>query len=87
VSLVPVTVTLYTPAAPPQDKAEGPDPVTLVGVRVHVRPVAGLMLEVKPTTPLKPSRGVMVMVVVAAIPAFTVTPPVGFAEIVKSWTV
>ena len=45
------------------------------------------MLEVKPTTPLKPSRGVMVMVVVPAIPAFTVTPPVGFAQIVKSWTV
>ena len=51
---MPVTVTVYTSAAPLQDRLEVPDPVTLVGVRVHVREVAGLMLEAKLTTPLKP---------------------------------
>jgi hypothetical protein len=47
---VPVTVTVYTPADPLQDRLEVPDPVTLVGVRVHARPVAGLVLEAKLTT-------------------------------------
>ena len=70
-----------------QDRAEVPDPVTIVGVRVHVRPAAGLMLDVKLTTPLNPFREVMEMVVTPETPAFTVTPPVGFAAIVKSWTV
>jgi hypothetical protein len=42
------------------------------------------MLEVRLTTPLKPFRAVVEMVVVPATPAFTVTPPVGFAAIVKS---
>jgi len=51
---VPVTVTVYTSADPLQDRLEVPDPVTLVGVRVHVRPMVGLMLEAKLTTPLKP---------------------------------
>jgi hypothetical protein len=69
-----------------QDRAEFPDPVTLVGVRLHDRPVAGLMLDVKLTTPLNPFREVMEMVVSPAVPAFTVTPPVGLAAIVKSWT-
>jgi hypothetical protein len=51
---VPVTVTVYTPADPLQDRLEDPDPVTLVGVRVHDRVVAGLMLEAKLTIALKP---------------------------------
>ena len=63
-----------------------PEPVTLVGVSVHVRPVVGLMLEVRLTILLKPWRAVTVIVEVAAVPAFTVT-LVGLAEIVKSWTV
>jgi hypothetical protein len=67
--------------------AEVPDPVTLVSVRVHVRPAGGLMLEVKPTIPLNPFREVMVMVVVPAEPAFTVTPLDGLAVIAKSWMV
>jgi hypothetical protein len=70
-----------------QDKAEFPDPVTLVGVRVHVRPAGGLMLEAKPTTPLNPFRAVIAMVVVPAEPAFTVTPLDGLAVIEKSWIV
>ncbi len=63
-----------------------PDPVTLVGVSVHVRPVVGLILDVRLTTPLKPWRAVIVTVEVAAVPAFTVT-LLGLAAIVKSWTV
>jgi len=51
---VPVTVTVYTPADPLQDRLEVPDPVTLVGVRVHVRVVAEPILETKLTTALKP---------------------------------
>lgn len=51
---MPVTVTVYTPADPLQDRLEVPDPVTLVGIRVHARPVAGLMLEAKVTSALKP---------------------------------
>jgi hypothetical protein len=62
-----------------------PEPVTLVGVRVQANPVAGLMLDVKLTIPLKPLRAVTVMTEVPATPALTVT-VVGLAEIVKSWT-
>jgi len=63
-----------------------PEPVTLVGVRVQVRPVAGEMLEDSDTTPENPWSAVTVMVDVPAVPAFTVT-AVGLAAIVKSWTV
>jgi len=66
-----------------QDRVEIPDPVTLVGVRVHARVLAGLMLEVRLTTPLKPWRAVTVTVEVPAVPAMTVT-EVGLAVIVKS---
>jgi hypothetical protein len=62
-----------------------PEPGRLVGVRVQVSPVAGLMLEVRLTVPLKPLRAVMVIVEVPAVPALTVT-VVGFGEIVKSCT-
>jgi len=44
------------------------------------------MLEVKLMTPLNPFREVMETVVSPGVPAFTVTPPVGLAVIVKSWT-
>jgi len=62
-----------------------PEPVRLVGVRVQANPVAGLMLEVRLTVPLKPLRAFTVIVEVPAIPAFTVT-VLGLAEMVKSWT-
>jgi len=68
------------------DSVEVPELVALVGVRVHVRPVAGLMLEVRLTTPLKLWSAVIVIVEVPEVPAFTVT-GVGLADIVKSWTV
>ena len=62
-----------------------PEPVTLGGVRVQESPVAGLMLEVKLTVPLKPLRAVTAMVEVPATPALTVM-VAGLAEILKSWT-
>ena len=64
---------------------EVPDPVTLVGVSVHVIPVAGLMLEARLMAPLKLWNPVTVMVEVPEVPALTVT-VVGLAAIVKSWT-
>jgi hypothetical protein len=86
VPLAPVTVTVYVPAAPLHERVEVPDPVTLVGVSVQVSPVAGLMLEVRLTTPAKPLTAVTVMVDAPATPASTVT-VVGLAAIVKSCTV
>jgi hypothetical protein len=82
---VPVIVTVYAPAPPEQDRVEVPEPVTLVGVRVQVRLVVGLTLDVKETTALNPFRAARVMVDDPAVPAFTVT-PVGLAVIEKSWT-
>ena len=84
--LMPVTVTVYAPGVPEHDSVEVPDPVKLVGLRVHVKPVAGLTVEVSPTRSLKPSRAVAVIDEVPATPALTV-PPAGLAVIVKSWTV
>ena len=66
-----------------QDKVDVPDPVTLVGVRVHVRPVAGDMVAARLTVPLKPLRAVTVTVEVPEAPARIVT-VVGLAAIVKS---
>jgi hypothetical protein len=57
--------------------------VTLVGVRVHVRPVAGLIVDARLTTPLKPWRAVTVTVEEPWVPATTVT-LVGLAAMVKS---
>jgi hypothetical protein len=54
VLLVPVTVTVYVPALPVHESVEVPEPVTLVGVRVQVRPVVGATVAVRLTTPLKP---------------------------------
>ena len=84
--LVPVTVTVYAPAVPEHDSVEVPDPVKLVGLRVHVKPVAGLTVEVSPTRPLKPSRAVTVIAEGPATPALIVTLD-GLADIAKSWMV
>jgi hypothetical protein len=81
-----VTVTVYEPAEPEQDRVEVPEPVTLVGDSVHVRPVLGETLDVSETVPAKPSSAVTVIVDVPATPAFTVTLVV-LALIVKSWIV
>ncbi len=58
----------------------------LDGVRVHVRPVAGDIEEVRVTVPVKPFTGATVMVEVAAEPAFAAI-LVGLAVTVKSRTV
>jgi hypothetical protein len=86
VLLVPVTVTVYAPAEPLHDRVEVPEPVTLVGVRVQVSPVAGDTAAVRLTTSLNPWTAVTVIVEVPDAPARTVT-LVGLAAIVKSWTV
>jgi hypothetical protein len=65
------------------DSVEVPDPVMLVGVSVQVKPVAGLMPEVRLTSPLKPWSAVIVMVEMPAVPTLTVS-VVGLATIVKS---
>jgi hypothetical protein len=68
------------------ESVEVPEPVTLVGVRVQVKPVAGDTVAVRLTTPLKPWSAVTVIVDVPAVPAITVT-LVGLAAMVKSCTV
>ena len=69
-----------------QDRVEVPEPVTLVRVKVQVMPVAGLLLEVKLTTPAKPLTA---LTVIMEVPAWlTLTGMlVGLAAIVKSCTV
>lgn len=80
-ALVPVTVTWTVPAAANvHDRVELPDPVTLVGLKVHE-----VLLLARLTTPAKPLTAVTVIVDVAADPALTVT-LVGLALTVKSWT-
>ena len=83
VPLVPVTVTVYDPADPLQESVEVPEPVTLVGVRVQVKPVVGLVLEVRLTAPANPSSAATVMVEVPEAPARTEA-LIGLAAIVKS---
>jgi hypothetical protein len=68
------------------DRVEVPEPVTLVGVRVQVRPVAGDADAARPTTPLNPCNAVTVIVEVPETPAMTAT-VVGFDARAKSWTV
>ena len=82
--LVPVTVTVYAPADPEHDRVEVPDVprVTLVGLRVHVRPVLGDTEDVRDTVPVNPFCAVTVIVDVPVAPARTVT-LVGLAVIVN----
>ena len=64
-----------------QASVELPEPVTLVGLRVHA-----VLLLARLTTPVNPPTAVTVMVEDAAVPALTVT-LVGLAAIVKSGAV
>jgi hypothetical protein len=68
------------------DSVEVPDPVTLVGVRVQVMPVVGLIVAVRLTTPANPLTALIVIVDAPACLTLTAT-LVGLAKIVKSWTV
>jgi hypothetical protein len=87
VPLVPVTVTVYVPAEPEQDSVEDPDAprVTLVGVSVQVRPVAGETAADRLTDPVNPFTAVTVIVEVPLEPATNATVD-GLAATVKSFT-
>ena len=87
VLLVPVTVTVYVPAAPEQESVEVPEmpSVTLAGVNVHVKPVTGEMSADRFTVPVKPFTAVTVIVAVPLEPATNAT-VVGLAATVKSLT-
>lgn len=66
-----------------------PDPpAMLVGLRVHVRPVAGEIVVVRPTVPVNPLTGITTTLDVPATPGVVLT-MVGLANIWKSttWTV
>ncbi len=83
--LVPVTVTVNEPLADEvQERVEVPEPpVTLVGDRVQVRPVAGDTEAVRATVPVNPLTGAIVIVEVPVPPTVMLT-LVGLALIVKS---
>jgi hypothetical protein len=51
--LVPLTVTVYCPARPEQDKVEFPDAVKLVTLRLQERPVLGETVSFSVTVPRK----------------------------------
>lgn len=68
-----------------QDNAEVPEPVTLVGLRVHASPVEGDTADESATTPAKPLTAVTVIVEVA-VPATLIAAEVGLVLIVKSCT-
>ena len=61
-----MTVTVYRPAEPLQDRVEleliSGATVTLVGVRVHTRPELGETLATRSTVPVKPLRDLRVIV-------------------------
>jgi hypothetical protein len=82
VPLIPVTVTVYVPAL--TVSVDVPEPVTLVGLSVAVKPDDGLAVRL--TVPLNPLIEATVMVDVPLAPALTVT-LVGLAVMLKSWTV
>ena len=82
-----MTVTVKDPlTVAVHESVEVPEPVTLVGVRVHVKPVIGDIVDARLTTPAKPLTAVTVIVDVPGLPTFTAT-LVGLAAIVKSRTV
>ena len=51
-----------------QDRVEDPEPVTLVGVRVHIIPLVGLIVAVRLTIPTKPLMLVRVIVDAPELP-------------------
>ena len=69
-----------------QLRVEVPDPVTLVGVNVQVRPVAGDTAEVSDTTPVNPLTAATVIVDDPELPDAKLM-LVGLAAIVKSRTI
>jgi hypothetical protein len=91
VLLDPVTVTVYTPALPVQERVEAPGTprARVEGLRVQVKPVEGDIEDTRVTVPVRPcraGRAVTVIVDVPATPEFTVMLGM-LATTVKSWTV
>jgi len=74
---------MYEPAIPVHESVEVPEPVTPVGVRLHVNPGVGETVAVRLTTPLKPWKAFRVIIEVPAVPELTVT-DAGLASMVKS---
>jgi len=73
--LVPVTVTVYTPALPEQvrvDVCEVPR-MTLVGLREQEAPLLGVTADVRETVPANPLSGATVIVDVTLVPAGALT--------------
>jgi hypothetical protein len=87
--LVPVTVAANEPVVDPvQERVELAEVavelrVTLVGLRVHVRPVDGATVSESVTVPVKPFVAATVIVEVPGVPTITLT-VVGLAVTVKS---
>jgi hypothetical protein len=82
---VPVTVTEKVPlVVAVHDRFEVPEPVTLVGVGVHVIPLR-LIVSVRLIVPVNPLTAVIVIVDVPAWLTFTAT-LVGLAAMAKSCT-
>jgi len=81
---VAVTVTVKLPLVEAwHESIEAPEPLTLVGVRVQVMPVAGDIVVERLTAPANPLTAAILIVDVPACPTLTAT-LVGLAEIVKS---
>jgi len=80
-ALVPVTVTVYTPAVPEQVRVEVCEtPRTmLVGLREQEAPLLGVTADVRMTVPANPLSGATVIVDVTLAPAGALT-LVGLAE-------
>ena len=81
--LVPVTVTVYVPTEPLQDRVDVLDGVILVGLNEQLIPAEGDDEDARETVSEKPPIGLMLTVVEPAVPAVMVSVP-GEAEIVKS---
>ncbi len=83
--LVPVTITLYTPAEPSQDALAVDDApkIMLLGDIVHVRPREGETERVSETAPVKPFWPATETTEIADAAATVVT-EVGLALTVKS---
>ena len=78
-------MTVYVPVEPLQESVELPGPlrVTLVGVKLHVRPFVGETAAASATLPVKPLTVSMDNVDVPVVPAFTITVG-GLTDTVKS---
>lgn len=73
--LVPVTVTVYIPALPEQDRVEVCEAprMMLVGFREQEAPLLGVTVDVRETVPANPLSGATVIVDVTLAPAGALT--------------